>query len=290
MLTIWAPAKLNLSLDVLGKRQDGYHEIRSVVQTVSLCDRVRLTAAPELAVDSPITPPEADLAWRAATLLQARYQVHAGAHIALDKEIPLGAGLGGGSADAAAVLVGLNQLWELGLGPGELTAVAAELGSDVPFMIRGGTALIEGRGEQVTQLKAPGHPHFVLAMPDMALSTAEVYGRARPGDGRRSERLLAELATGTWQLAGNDLTEAAIDVLPRLGSLIDDLAARAGVRPQLSGSGSALFWLAPSQQAGAELAVRLPSGLTVRVVEAVEENSLERAKATADRGRDRGAD
>ncbi len=290
MLTVAAPAKLNLSLDVLGTRQDGYHEIRSVVQTVSLCDQVRLRAAPGLVVDSPIAPPTADLAWRAATLLQQRYQVRSGAHIALDKAIPIGAGLGGGSADAAAVLVGLNQLWELGLSASELTLVAAELGSDVPFMIQGGTALIEGRGERVTQLRAPGHPWFVVAMPKMALSTAEVYARARPGDGRRSERLLAEMASGTWQPAGNDLTEAAWEVLPMLGALTDGLAARAGVRPELTGSGSALFWLVPSRKAGQELAARLPPGLVVRVVEAVEEKSVERAKATADRGRDRGAD
>lgn len=288
VLTIQALAKVNLSLDVLGVRPDGYHDIRSVVQTVSLADELTFGPDRRLVVDSPISPPERDLVWRAARLLQHSAKVEQGAHIRVRKVIPVGAGLGGGSADAAATLIGLNELWGLGRGQQELMEIGASLGSDVPFMIRGGTALLEGRGERVTPLSGFPTAFFVLLWPHFSLSTDQVYRQVTPGPGGRSSELLAQLPTGKWHPTGNDLAQAALAVAPDLGRWMAELTGRLGREPQLTGSGSAMFWLADSQQDAEQLAARAPEGVFVRVVQTVEEKPWRRANARADRGRDPG--
>ncbi|MFH1776194.1 MAG: 4-(cytidine 5'-diphospho)-2-C-methyl-D-erythritol kinase, partial [Candidatus Omnitrophota bacterium] len=154
MLIIEAPAKLNLTLEVLGKRPDGYHEIRSVMQTVNLHDTLIFRHAGGVAVssNSPEWKPEESLVSRAVSLVQSAIGCSRGAAIEVEKHIPLVAGLGGDSSDAAAALRGLNQLWELDLSQRKLLELAAQMGSDVPFFIDGGTALAEGRGEMLTPL------------------------------------------------------------------------------------------------------------------------------------------
>ncbi len=288
VLTIPAFAKLNLSLDVLGLRPDGYHDIRSVVQTVSLADELSFAPADCLVVESPISPPEQDLVWRAARLLQQAAHVAHGAHITVRKEIPVGAGLGGGSADAAATLVGLNELWDLDRDRTELMDIGGQLGSDVPFLIQGGTALLEGRGERVTALSGVGTAFFVVLWPKFSLATDQVYRHAIAGSGQRSRTLLAQLSTKRWQLAGNDLTTAAVAVAPELGRWVSELSGRTGKEPQLTGSGSALFWLADSEPDARRLAEKVPDDAFVRVVQTVEEKPWNRANARADRGRDPG--
>jgi 4-diphosphocytidyl-2-C-methyl-D-erythritol kinase len=151
-----AAAKVNLTLEVLGKRADGYHEIATVMQAVDLSDRITLDDADalELRSDSATVPSDAsNLAWRAAAALREAARIETGVRIAVDKRIPVAAGLGGGSSDAAAVLIGLNRLWRLQWSIERLDEVAATLGSDVPFFLRGGAALARGRGEKVEALK-----------------------------------------------------------------------------------------------------------------------------------------
>ena len=168
MLTLQAHAKLNLTLEVLGRRPDGYHEVASIMQTLELADT--LTFEPADSLDVTCSDPELDgpanLAWQAADLLRRQSGTVSGAHIAIRKNIPVSAGLGGGSSDAAATLVGLNGMWGLGLSHDQLRSMAATLGSDVPFLIQGGTAMATGRGERIRPLPPTPLPWFVLAFPE----------------------------------------------------------------------------------------------------------------------------
>ena len=181
MLTVMAPAKLNLTLEVLNKRPDGYHEIRSIVQTVNLNDGLhfRLSQRTEFKCNAPDWMPEKSLVSKAVSLLRGK--TSKGAMIEIDKRIPLAAGLGGDSSDAAAVLRGLNMLWELGLSLRELIKLAAQLGSDVPLFLYGGTLLVEDRGEKVTPLPPLPHMLAVLLVPPL------------PRPERKTERLYSML-------------------------------------------------------------------------------------------------
>src|SRR5262249_11610654 len=166
-------AKINLTLDVLGKREIGYHQLASVMQTIALADTLALTPrsddALECVCDLADLQTDANLALRAAHLLRSAGYTGSGVTIELSKGIPVQAGLGGGSSDGAAVLVALNQLWQLGLDKGTLEQLAAALGSDVPFFVHGGTALIEGRGEVVHPLPDAEPLWLVLAQPAIGL-------------------------------------------------------------------------------------------------------------------------
>ena len=166
-----APAKINWTLEVLGKRPDGYHEIRSVMQTIDICDTVMLEPADELLLrvhgDRSLRqrPPERNLAFLAAQELRRQTGVTAGARIVLGKEIPLAAGLGGGSSDAAAVLRGLRALWELDCSDEQLASIAAELGSDVSFFVFGGAAIASGRGGRIERLPEVPSRSLAIAWP-----------------------------------------------------------------------------------------------------------------------------
>jgi 4-diphosphocytidyl-2-C-methyl-D-erythritol kinase len=177
-----AAAKINLALEVLGKRPDGYHEIATVMQTVDLSDRLALEDAEvlELSASAPDIPTdETNLALRAARALRDAAGIERGARITLDKRIPVAAGLGGGSTDAAATLVGLNRLWGLRWPVARLGEVAVTLGMDVPFFLRGGAALGTGRGERLEPL-AGGALALVLVHPRVGANTAEIYGGVTP--------------------------------------------------------------------------------------------------------------
>ena len=163
-MVIHCYAKINLTLEILGKRADGYHEVRTVMQTVGLADRLEVSAAADLSFtcsDPALATPD-NLVYRAARLLQADYGARAGAALRLEKRIPVAAGMGGGSSDAAATIVALNRLWNLQLSPTEQRRLAAALGSDVPFFLTGGTALATGRGERITPL--PPLPQYWIAL------------------------------------------------------------------------------------------------------------------------------
>ena len=177
-----AYAKINLTLEILGKRRDGYHNLASIMQTVDLFDYVTISEAENIVVtceNDQITS-EVNLATKAANVLKQRTGVTNGAQITIEKNIPVSAGLGGGSADAAATLRGLNKLWKVGLSFDELTEIAAEIGSDVPFLVRGGTSLVQGRGEDVTPITAATIPKILILTPEVTLKkptakTASVF-------------------------------------------------------------------------------------------------------------------
>ncbi len=182
MYFVKAPAKINLTLDTLAKRPDGYHEVEMIMTTVDLADRIGLEAREDgiieiVSVDRFIPNDAKNLAFQAAALLKKRYDVSQGVSITIEKNIPVAAGLAGGSSDAAATLRGLNHVWNLGLSLDELAVLGAEIGSDVPFCVYGGTALATGRGEKIKHLPAPPPCWIILAKPVIGVSTAEIYGQ-----------------------------------------------------------------------------------------------------------------
>ncbi len=181
-LLVKAPAKINLSLDVLHKRPDGYHEVEMIMTTIDLADRIELTLLNQnkihiLSQNRYVPDDSRNLAYQAAQLLKDRFQVEKGVIISIEKTIPVAAGLAGGSSDAAATLRGLNKLWDLGLTIDELAELGSEIGSDVSFCVYGGTALAKGRGEIITRLPAPPTCWVILAKPFIGVSTSEVYRR-----------------------------------------------------------------------------------------------------------------
>jgi len=272
---IQAPAKLNLFLEVLGKRDDGYHEIATVMQTVSIFDRVRLSRRPgpgdvTLHCDGPtsagVPGGPGNLAHRAAELMMAEADCDCGIDIALTKSIPVAAGLGGGSSDAAAVLVGLNTLWDVGLGVPRLEEMAAEIGSDVPFFIRGGTSLCTGRGERVAPLASPHTLHYVVATPELGAETHNVYERVDLPLTANVEnvKLIVERVTDPGatsrevaSLLFNRLEEPACGLYPGLVLLKERLARLGCEGVLISGSGSCVYGIAAQQDAAREMAHEL---------------------------------
>ncbi len=251
-MEVSASAKLNLTLEVLGRRTDGYHEVMTVLQTIDLCDRLELRLAPDLTVecDDASLEGETNLVWRAAAALAAYGNVQARAHIFLRKRIPVGMGLGGGSSDAAAALIGLNKLWNLGLDPEELAQIAAGLGSDVPFFLRGGTALAEDRGEEISPLPSLPPLGVLLICPSETIpnKTATLFSRLTAGhysDGGVTRQMVATLMSGQFvvDMVHNVFEEVAFHVFPGLSPIYRRLEELTNSRPRLSGAGPALFCL-----------------------------------------------
>ncbi|WP_062200986.1 4-(cytidine 5'-diphospho)-2-C-methyl-D-erythritol kinase [Massilibacterium senegalense] len=183
-VSVKAPAKINLALDVLGKRPDGYHEVHMVMTTIDLADRIELMDLGEdritLVTDYRFVPDDnRNFAYQAARLLKEKFHITRGVQITIDKCIPVAAGLAGGSSDAAATLRGLNKLWNLQLSTQELAELGSEIGSDVAFCVYGGTAIASGRGEKVEPISSPPPCWVVLAKPNIGVSTAEVYGKVQ---------------------------------------------------------------------------------------------------------------
>ena len=284
-LDVLAYAKLNLSLDVLEKRPDGYHEMRMVMQTVDLCDRLRLetgTGKP-LSMRSNLGFLPADgrnLAAAAALRLAEDTGADCGGlSITLDKTIPVCAGLAGGSADAAAVLRGLNALAGLELPPERLEEIGAKVGSDVPYCVRGGTALAEGRGEVLTDLPPLPSCHVVLCKPAFSVPTPELFARL---DGVRIRRrpdtagLLSALAAGDLAGVARRMYNVFEDALPprraaEIQRLKTELIQQGALGACMSGTGSALFGLFSDGEAAARardaLALLCPTCFLARPVE-----------------------
>lgn len=269
------PAKINLALQVGPRRADGYHGLATVFQAVSLYDDVTATPATSFSVtvtgegaDQVPTGPE-NLAYRAAQLLSERADALGGVALDITKGIPVAGGMAGGSADAAAALVACDALWGSDSERSELAELAALLGSDVPFLLRGGTALGAGRGEVLSDVLARGTYHWVLAIADGGLSTPAVYAAfdelgARTGPG--PELVLAALRSGRAevlaQALNNDLQPAAISLRPSLRRVLEagaEIGALAGI---VSGSGPTTAFLAGDAQHATRLAAEL-SGLGV---------------------------
>ncbi|WP_071393075.1 4-(cytidine 5'-diphospho)-2-C-methyl-D-erythritol kinase [Bacillus tuaregi] len=253
-LLVKAPAKINLSLDVLHKRSDGYHEVEMIMTTIDLADRLELSLLErdEISIISHnrfVPDDQRNLAYQAARLLKERFSIRKGVAIAIEKTIPVAAGLAGGSSDAAAALRGLNKLWDLGLTMKELAELGAEIGSDVSFCVYGGTALARGRGEVITPLPSPPTCWVVLAKPFIGVSTADVYRRlelpkiTHPDTKAMIQAIEANDFSGVCANLGNVLEDVTLKLHPEV-ALIKDQMKRFGADAVLmSGSGPTVFGL-----------------------------------------------
>ena len=249
-----AYAKINLTLDVLGYRADGYHDLATVMQTVDLYDTICLSATEDNRVQLVCTKPELsnddNLAARAAHLVRQRLAIRQGVLIELHKRIPMAAGLGGGSSDAAAVLLALQQWWQLQISPSDLLDMASSLGSDVPFFLTGGLALCEGRGERVTALSSnwPRTMRWLLLLkPVISVSTAAVFRNLPTSDytdGIRSRAVCRALTAGqTPELEDlhNCLERSVLETYPEVAHSRADLLQAGVPFVRLSGTGPTLF-------------------------------------------------
>jgi 4-diphosphocytidyl-2-C-methyl-D-erythritol kinase len=285
-VTVRVPGKVNLYLAVGDPRDDGYHELTTVFHAVSLFDEITVRDADVLSLEMAGEGAEAlpsdqrNLAWRAAELLADHVGRAPDVAISVTKSIPVAGGMAGGSADAAAVLVAINALWEIGVPRRDLHALATELGSDVPFALHGGTALGTGRGENLATVLARNTFHWVLAFAEGGLSTPRVFGeidrlRAETGRGRPTrlddpEPLLAALATGDPHvlapLLGNDLQPAALSLDAGLRRTLRagvEAGALAGI---VSGSGPTCAFLCASDAAAVDVGVQLAGAGVCRTI------------------------
>ncbi len=262
--TIPAYAKINWTLEVLGRRPDGYHEVRTVLQTVSLFDRLTFSEAESgvhLTCEAPGVPlDDSNLIVRAARLILSASGVDRGIRIHLEKHIPMAAGLGGGSSNAAVTLLTLERLWSTDLGPARLRALAASLGADVPFFLFGGTALGIGRGDEVYQLDDISFGSMLLVNPRVAVATADAY-RGLPVEltlpyvadmmpfSLEAARRGLSAPMGVLDSLRNDLEPSVLAAYPRLGEIRTRMRASGAVATMMSGSGSTFFALFDSDAA-----------------------------------------
>jgi 4-diphosphocytidyl-2-C-methyl-D-erythritol kinase len=279
-------AKINLYLDVLDKRPDGYHNIETVFQTVGLHDEMEFTPHEgEISLDCTypdLATGEENLAYRAAALLKQRSGTARGVHIYIVKRIPISAGLGGGSSNAATALLVLNDLWECNLSNSELAEIALELGSDVPYFLQGGAMGALGRGEELFPIASMPPAWFVLLHPGIELSTRTVYSHPalekapeRPSSGRTAifDRALDRLARGDWAVGVyNRMEDAVLPDHPELKEAKDLLGETGCAAVAMSGSGPTLFGVCNSQAQALTVAARCGEH-RVSVVEATPHGS-----------------
>ncbi|UAC50138.1 4-(cytidine 5'-diphospho)-2-C-methyl-D-erythritol kinase [Bacillus aquiflavi] len=253
-LLMKAPAKINLSLDALYKRLDGYHEVEMVMTTIDLADRLELSSldSNEIKVVSHnrfVPDDERNLAYQAAKLLKDRFSINKGVLISLEKIIPIAAGLAGGSSDAAAFLRGLNKLWGLGLSLDKLAELGAEIGSDVSFCVYGGTALAKGRGEKIIQLPPPPTCWVILAKPFVGVSTADVYQRLNLSTIRHpnTNALIQALKSNDYlqvcRHVENVLEDVTFKMHPEVAQIKEQMKRFGADGVLMSGSGPTVFGL-----------------------------------------------
>lgn len=276
--TVWpAPAKLNLFLRIVGRREDGYHELQTVFRLLDWGDEIRLRRRGDGLIrrltEIPGVPADADLVVRAARLLQEHAGVVAGVDIALEKRIPMGGGLGGGSSDAATVLVALNLLWQLGLSEDELAGLGRQLGADVPVFVRGRSAWAEGVGEMLTPMTLPRR-HYVVLNPHESVPTGALF---------QSPELTRNAPRATISsFVSRAVTENAFEPVvrrrhPRVAAALDWLGGFGQAR--LSGSGGCVFLEAKSSDRAAGIARQCPVAFTAQVAAGVDVSPLRQALA-----------
>lgn len=266
-----APAKINLFLRITGRREDGYHNIQTLFQLLDWGDQIRIrpTRSPHI-IRLPASydvPAAEDLAVRAAQLLQKNTGCRRGAEIGVDKKVPLGSGMGGGSSDAATVLLVLNRLWDCGLGVDDLAHLGRGLGADVPVFVRGHSALAEGVGERLQPVSL-GERYYVVLFPGFSISTAEIF--SDPDLPRDSKPVsLAEAISGQ---GGNDCEIVVRKRFPALAGIMDSLQDWG--RPVMTGTGSAIFMAMSDKKSAMSTANALKTLYNVRAVRGVDRSAL----------------
>ncbi len=268
-------AKINLGLDIVGKRPDGYHEVNMIMQSIALADEIELLPAEEISVTtdkSDIPDGQDNLAWKAVMLMAEKYGHKPNVQIRIRKRIFAAAGLAGGSADAAAVLRGLNRLWELGLSAEKLEVLAAELGSDVPFCIRGGTAAATGRGEILEPLTDMPETWLVLAKPRVAVSTAWAYQNfrnedvtARPDITAMKKAIRHSDKQGIIACMGNVLESVTCKAYAEIDAIKEIMMANGAEISLMSGSGPTVFCFVDSEASGKHIAAVLRKNFAIDI-------------------------
>ncbi len=262
MISVDCPAKINLFLEVLRKRADGYHDLSSVFLAVDLTDRLTAEVRDDGKLSLTCTAPgipldESNLVIRAANALRHRYGVRYGAHFHLEKRIPSGAGLGGGSSNAAAALRAANTLWQLNLDNETLAGIGAGIGSDVPFFLSGGTALCEGRGERISPLSPfPRHTPLVLVLTTLQSNTGAAYAGLQlpaPDQQRNADDFIQAMEnqtiSGMESAAFNRFEPSVFHALPQLRALSDAMSHVLDRPLRMSGSGTALWFFGTLEEA-----------------------------------------
>ena len=258
ILRLPAYAKINLSLEVLGKRDDGYHDVATILQTVDLADELTISPSPQLDVlcDDPELSGEQNIVWDAAVAVATYAGIEPKARIGIEKRIPTAAGVGGGSADAAAAVRALNRFWRLGLARQELHSLASGLGSDVPFLVDGGTAFATGRGDVVVRLASEEGLPVLLITPAHSIprKTPTLYGALTPqdySDGTHTRQMAESAAfsrgTITSESYQNAFARVALEIFPGLSDVWEKTAAITQYTPCLSGAGPAFFCIPTSE-------------------------------------------
>ena len=277
-LVLRSPAKLNLFLHIIGRRPDGYHLLQSVFQLIDWCDTVSLKVIPENEVRRinpiPGVPPEQDLVVRAAALLKEFCGYAGGVEIDLQKEIPMGAGLGGGSSDAASTLIGLNSLWNLQLDKPTLSKLGLQLGADLPFFISGQNAFVEGIGEKIQEITLENRD-FLVIFPRVGIATASIFLDSELTRNHAQITIDGFLAS-PWSNLSNDCQPVAIRIYPEVKQALEWISqAIPGSAPRMSGSGSSVFAVLDPKTDTAKLEnllQNLPKGWVGRVVRGLNKN------------------
>lgn len=273
---VQVPAKVNLQLSVGPKKADGYHEVVTVFQAISLFDNLRISRSEQFDITlegdfiNGVPVDQSNLVAKAVDLMADKYEIDKNLSIEINKSIPVAGGMAGGSADAAATLLGIDQLFGLGLSKDELGEVARKLGSDVPFMLHGGTAVGRGHGDEITPALSRGNYHWVIALSSNGLATPAVYGecdRLRTGLDIKApsinDELLQALLSGDSVRVGralnNDLQAAAISLRPALRLILDTGQEYGALGGIVSGSGPSVAFLVADEDHSLDLAVALTS-------------------------------
>jgi 4-diphosphocytidyl-2-C-methyl-D-erythritol kinase len=270
---VWsAPAKLNLMLHVVGRREDGYHELQTVFQLIDLCDRIEITVRTDGSISRPHGPAgvreEDDLVVRAARALQQASGIRLGAQISIKKRIPVGGGLGGGSSDAATTLVALNQMWGTGYPAAQIADFGRVLGADVPVFVLGRSAWAEGIGEKLTPALLPGDSWFVVIYPGIQVPTAAVFQAAELTRNSPPTTMRGFLETG-----GRNDCEAVVRArFPAVGEALDWLGRHAVAR--LTGTGSCVFARFARAEDAERVAARVPDTWRAYVARGINESPL----------------
>lgn len=273
-----ARAKINIGLDVLGKREDGYHEVRMIMQTIGIYDRIIINKIPEDEIRivsnlSFLPVNENNLIYKAAKLLKDKYNFAGGVEVNLNKFIPVAAGMAGGSTDAASTLFGINKLFDLGLSTKTMMELGVGIGADVPYCVMRGTALAEGIGEKLTRLKSVPHMWIVIAKPSINVSTKLVYENLDMGgvsthpdiDGIISainEQNIEQIALRM----GNVLETVTIPLYPVIQDIKNDMITHGAYNAMMSGSGPTVFGIFPDEQTALNCQVYLKEKGDARTV------------------------